>query len=87
MYADTGGRFYDIRPLKSTTTLTNAFSTTNGSATVTITFASAHNINKGDIILCDNFTSITNSGFTSANFDDKRFHVTTVPTATTITIN
>ena len=87
LYAYSGGIFYDIHPLKSTTTLTSAFSTTNGSAVVTITFASAHNINQYDIILLDNFTSITNSGFTSANFDDNKFMVTTVPSDTTITVN
>jgi hypothetical protein len=87
LYAYSGGIFYDIHPLKSTTTLTSAFSTTNGSAVVTLTFASAHNINQFDIILLDNFTSITNSDFTSANFDDNKFMVTTVPTDTTITIN
>ena len=41
LYAYSGGIFYDIHPIKSTTTLTNAFSTTNGSKTVTLTFASA----------------------------------------------
>jgi len=86
LYAYSGGIFYDIHPIKSTTTLTSAFSTTNGSATVTITFASAHNINKGDIILLDNFTSITNSDFTSSNFDDNKFQVTTIPTNTTLTV-
>ena len=58
LYAYSGGIFYDIHPLKATTTLTSAFTTTNGSAAVTITFGSAHNINKGDIILLDNFTSV-----------------------------
>ena len=86
LYAYSGGIFYDIHPIKSTTTLTSAFSTTNGSSTVTITFASAHNINKFDIILLDNFTSITNSGFTSTVFDDKKFMVTSIPTDTTLTI-
>ena len=86
LYVYSGGIFYDITPLKSTTTLTSAFSTTNGSAVVTITFASAHNINKGDIILCDNFTGITNSNFNSDNFDNNRFQVTSIPTNTTITI-
>jgi len=86
LYAYSGGIFYDIHPIKSTTTLTSAFSTTNGSATVTITFASAHNINKGDIILLDNFTSITNSDFNSSNFDDNKFQVTTIPTNTTLTV-
>ena len=87
LYAYSGGIFYDIHPLKSTTTLTSAFSTTNGSAVVTITFASAHNINKFDIIQLDNFTAITNSNFNSDNFDNNKFMVTTVPTDTTITID
>ena len=86
LYAYSGGIFYDIHPIKATTTLTSAFSTTNGSAAVTITFASAHSINKGDIILLDNFTSITNSNFASGDFTDIKFMVTSVPTDTTITI-
>ena len=86
LYAYSGGIFYDIHPIKSTTTLTSAFSTTNGSKTVTLTFSSAHNINKFDIILLDNLTAITNSDFTSADFDDKKFMVTSIPTDTTLTI-
>jgi hypothetical protein len=86
LYLYSGGIFYDITPLKSTTTLTNAFSTTNGDATVTITFASAHGITKYDIIRLDNFTTITDSDFGSSDFDDTTFMVATVPTATTITV-
>ena len=86
LYAYSGGIFYDIHPIKATTTLTSAFSTTNGSAAVTLTFSSAHNIGKGDIILLDNFTAITNSDFASGDFDDVKFMVTSVPTDTTITI-
>ena len=86
LYIYSGGAFYDITPLKSTTTLTNAFTTTNGSTSVTITFASAHNITAGDIVLLDNFTAITDSNFSSGDFDDYNFMVTTVPTTTTITI-
>ena len=86
LYVYSGGVFYDISPIKSTTTLTNAFSTTNGSAIVTLTFASAHNVGAGDIILLDNFSSITNSNYSSSNFDDKRFQVTSIPTDTTLTI-
>jgi hypothetical protein len=86
LYAYSGGIFYDIHPIKATTTLTSAFSTTNGSKVVTLTFASAHNINKFDIILLDNFTSITNSGFVSGDFTDKKFMVTSIPTSTTLTI-
>ena len=86
LYVYTGGVFYDIHPIKSTNTLSNAFSTTNGSTEVTITFSSPHNINAGDIVYLDNFTAITNSNYSSSDFDDKKFMVTTVPTTTTITI-
>ena len=86
LYVYTGGVFYDIHPIKSTTTLTNAFSTTNCSPIITITFSGTHNINVGDIVYLDNFTAITNSNYSSANFDDRKFMVTTVPTTTTITI-
>jgi hypothetical protein len=86
LYAFSGGIFYDIHPIKTTTTLTNAFSTSNGSPTVTITFSGAHNIGENDIILLDNFSTITNSNFSASDFDDKKFMVTSVPSTTTITI-
>jgi hypothetical protein len=86
LYAYSGGVFYDIHPIKSTTTLSNAFSTTNGSATVTINFSGDHNIQQGDIVLLDNFSSITNSNFSASDFDDIRFMATTVPSSNTITI-
>ena len=86
LYAFSGGVFYDIHPIKSTTTLTSAFTTTNGSPTVTITFSGSHNINENDIILLDNFSTITNSNFAASDFDDKKFMVTSVPNTTTLTI-
>src|SRR5210317_1770418 len=86
LYVYTGCIFYDIHPIKTTTTLTNAFSTTNGSTSVTLTFSTDHGINAKDIILLDNFTTITGSDYTAADFDDKKFMVTSVPSATTLTI-
>ena len=86
LYAFSGGVFYDIHPIKSTTTLTSAFTTTNGSTSVTITFSGDHGISAQDIVLLDNFSSITNSNFAASDFNDKKFMVTTVPNATTITI-
>ncbi len=86
LYAFQGGAFYDIHPIKSTTTLTSAFSTTNGSPIVTITFSSSHGISENDIILLDNFTAITNSNYSASDFDNKKFMVTSVPTSSTITI-
>jgi hypothetical protein len=86
LYAYTGGVFYDIHPIKTTTTLTSAFSTTNGSTTVTLTFSTDHGINAKEIILLDNFSAITNSDYAAADFNDKKFMVTSVPSATTLTI-
>ena len=91
LYVYSGGVYYDIHPLTnpSGTAITNAFSTTNGSKTVTLTFASAHNFKAGDIILfgaTSTFSSITNSNFGASDFCDKKFMVTTVPTTTTLTI-
>ena len=86
LYAYSGGVFYDIHPIKSTNTLSNAFTTTNGSASVTINFSGDHGIQQGDIVLLDNFSSITNSNFSASDFDDIRFMVTTVPSSSTITI-
>jgi len=90
LYVYSGGIFYDIHPIKSTTTLTNAFSTVGTSstatATVTITFGSDHGMSAGDIIYLDNFTTITGSNYVAADFDDKKFMVTSVPNSTTITI-
>jgi len=86
LYAYTGGVFYDIHPIKTTTTLTNAFSTTNGSPTVTITFSGDHNLLAGDIILLDNFTAITGSNYSASDFNDKKFMVTSIVTSSAITI-
>jgi len=86
LYAYTGGVFYDIHPIKSTNTLTSAFTTTNGSTTVTIAFSGDHNISAQDIIFLDSFTTITNSNFGASDFNDKKFMVTSIPNSTTITI-
>ena len=86
LYAFSGGVFYDIHPIQSTTVLTSAFSTTNGSPTVTITYSSSHGLIPGDILLMSNFSTITGSNYSASDFDDKKFMVTTAPTNTTITI-
>ena len=86
LYAYSGGVFYDIHPIRETNTLTSAFTTTNGSAVVTITFSSGHGLAPGDIVLLDNFSTITGSNFGASDFDDKTFMVTSAPTNLTITI-
>jgi len=88
LYVYSGGVYYDIHPLvnPSGTTLSNCFTTTNGSNTVTITFPSAHSFVAGDIILFSDFSTATNSNYAAADFDDIKYMVTSVPTDTTITI-
>jgi len=91
LYVYSGGVFYDIHPLTnpSGTAITSAFSTTNGSPTVTLTFSGAHNFVAGDIILFGDtptFSSITNSNYVAADFCNKKFMVTSAPSATTLTI-
>jgi hypothetical protein len=86
LYAYSGGVFYDIHPIKSTNTLSNAFTTINGSTEVTINFSGDHGIQAGDIVLLDNFTTITDSNFSASDFDDIRFMATTVPSSNKITI-
>ena len=88
LYIYSGGVYYDIHPLVNPTgtALTNAFSTTNGSPTVTITFPTPHTFQPQDIILFSDFSTITNSNFVAADFNDKKFMITSVPTTTTITI-
>jgi len=88
LYIYSGGVYYDIHPLVNPTgtALTSAFSTTNGSPTVTITFPAPHSFKAQDIILFSDFSTITNSNFSAADFDGKKFMVTSVPASTTITI-
>ena len=91
LYVYSGGVYYDIHPLTnpSGTAITNAFSTTNNDATVTLTFSGSHNFQAGDIILFGDtttFSAITGSNFGAADFCDKKFMVTSVPTTDTITI-
>jgi len=86
LYVYSGGIFYDIHPIKTTSTLTNTFTTTNGSAAVKITFGSSHNISAGDIIYLDSFTTITNSNYVAADFNDIKFMVTSIDSSTQLTI-
>ena len=86
LYVYTGGIFYDIHPIKSTNTLSNAFTTTNGSKSVKITLSSTVGYNAGDIILLDNFSSITDSNYVAADFNDKKFMITSIVSSTQIEI-
>ena len=86
LYVYSGGIFYDIHPIKTTETLTNAFKTTYNSATVSLVLPSTTGISAGDILLLDNFTTITGSDYVAADFNDKKFMVTSIESGTELTI-
>jgi len=88
LYIYSGGVYYDIHPLvnPSGTTLSNCFTTTNGSNIVTITFPTPHSFVAGDIILFSDFSTATNSNYSASDFDDIKYMVTSVPADDEITI-
>ena len=45
--------FNEIHPISATSTLTSAFTTTNGSVKVVINLAADYSLNIDDVILCD----------------------------------
>jgi hypothetical protein len=85
LYVYSGGQYYDIHPINNTITGCD-FSTTSGQPTVTITFPSVHGMSEDDIVYLDTVTAPPGSGYTDADFEDKKFMATSIPTATSITI-
>jgi hypothetical protein len=85
LYVYSGGQYYDIHPINNTITGCD-FSTTISEATVTITFPTPHGMSEDDIVFLDTVTTLTGSSFTTADFEDKKFMATSIPTATSITI-
>ena len=85
LYVYVGGQYYDIHPIR--TTLTGAdFTSTASSTTVTVTCTGTHGLLEDDIVLFDSVTGLSGSTFTNATFEDVKFMVTSVPSATTFTI-
>jgi hypothetical protein len=89
LYIYYSGQFYDITPIDPDRQSTGAnITTTNGSATVTITTSAGHDLNIGDIVTFENAGSFTagQTDYTATDFDDILFEVQTVPSSTTFTI-
>ena len=85
LYVYSGGQYYDIHPINNTITGCD-FSTTSGEPAVTITFPTPHGMSEDDIVFLDTVTAPPGSGYTDADFEDKKFMATSLPTATSITI-
>ena len=93
LYVYSGNVYYDIHPIKTDFgVLSGAFTCnfTNGSAAVTITFPggayTTGGMSAGDILLMTAFTGGTGTGFSSTDFDDKKFMITSVDSSTQVTI-
>ena len=87
LYAYSGGVYYDIHPIKTDFgALTDKLSCDTGSAVLTITLSTTAGMTAGDILLLSNVTPPTGSGYAAADFDDKKFMITTVVDATSVTI-
>jgi len=86
LYVYSGGTYYDIHPIRET--LTGAkFTSTSSSTTVTVTCTGAHGLIEDDIVLFDSVTGVpAGSTYSNATFEDIKYMVTSVPTATTFTI-
>ncbi len=86
LYVYSGGTYYDIHPIRET--LTGAkFTSTSSSKVLTVTCTGAHGLLEDDIVLFDSVTGVTGSStYTDATFEDIKYMVTSVPTATTFTI-
>jgi hypothetical protein len=85
LYIYSGGTYHDIHPINNTITGCD-FSTTDTETAVTITFPSVHGMSEDDIVLLDTVTAPPGSGFTDADFEDKKFMAASIPTATSITV-
>jgi len=83
-YIQNGGVYYDITPIRITTTGTAKFAATNGSAVLTVTDA-AHGCIVGDFVTYTLAVSL--GGAITATVLNKEYQIVSVPTVNTYTIN
>jgi hypothetical protein len=83
-YIENGGAYYDITPIRTTTTGTAKFAATNGSAVLTVTDA-AHGCLVGDFVTYTLAVSL--GGVITATVLNKEYQIVSVPTVNTYTIN
>jgi hypothetical protein len=81
-YVEEGGAFYDITPIRATTTNGIVFAATNGSTTITAT-DSSHGASLGDFVTIADAVSL--GGVVTAAVLNAEHQITSVPTANTFT--
>ncbi len=75
VYIETGGQFYNITPLRDTATLTNPFTATNGSSTITVA-DTAHGAETGDFVTFSGATGL--GGNITADVLNQDYEITKV---------
>lgn len=82
-YLELGGNYYDITPIRATTTNAATFAATNTSTTITVT-DSSHGAAVGDFVTFSSAVSL--GGTITAAILNAEFEVQTVPSSNTYTI-
>lgn len=83
-YIEQGGSYYDITPIRKTTTGTAKFAATTGSAVLTVT-DTAHGLVVGDFVTYTLAVSL--GGAITATVLNQEYQIASVPTVNTYTIN
>lgn len=81
-YIETGQQFYDITPIRKTSTNTITFAATDGSSTITVTDAN-HQAVQGDFVTFAQAVSL--GGLITAAVLNQEYEITSVATANTYT--
>ena len=82
-YVEQGQQFYDVTPIRKTSTNSITFAATNGSSTITATDAN-HLALQGDFVTISGATSL--GGLVTAAVLNQEYQIDSVPTANTYTI-
>ena len=83
-YIENGGAYYDVTPIRKTTTGTATFAASTGSAVLTVTDA-AHGLVIGDFVTYTLAVSL--GGAITATVLNQEYQIVSVPTVNTYTIN
>jgi hypothetical protein len=83
-YIENGGAYYDITPIRVTTTNTTTFAATNGSTTITVTDTTVSGIQPGDFVTFSSAVSL--GGNITAAILNSEFQIQSVLSGTQYTI-
>ena len=83
-YIESGGAYYDITPIRTTTTNTTTFAATNGSTTITVTDTGISGLQAGDFVTFSSAVSL--GGNITATILNAEFQIQSVLTGTSYTI-